>query len=117
MGIGAGVAGTSAGVGLSVGEGIGAGVGAMVGGGATVMLTASVSVNAALELKPTPVTVASIGPSGTSDPSLVGPTKYTTSPGHRSAIGMEEGEPPMGAGSVNTISMKHSPLESGTLIS
>ena len=109
---GATVASTGAGVTLT-----GAAVGATGVGPTPSTRTASESVTRIPESAPTAITVALMGPSGASNPNLIGPVKYLTSPGHKSPplIIRSDARPPMGAGSLNTALVKHSRFENGTV--
>ena len=115
--MGADVGSTGADVG-STGADVGS-TGAEVGDtGAGVMtstLAASESDTGTPVEAPTPLIAALNGPSGASDPSLVGPDRNVTLPGHK---GPETGvdKPPLGAGSLNTTLDTHSPLVTGTVI-
>ena len=114
---GADVGSTGAAVG-STGADVGS-TGAEVGDtGAGVMtstLAASESDTGAPVEAPTPLTAALNGPSGASEPNLVGPDMYVTLPGHKGPE-TEVDKPPLGAGSLNTTLDTHSPLVAGTVI-
>ena len=92
----------------------------MGAGVTTETLALSVANTGTPEVEPMPVTVALIGPSGASDPGLVGPGTYRTSPGHNNSPGCVitsgDAKPPIGDISVRTTSNKHSPLDEGTVI-
>ena len=102
---------TGAGVGAT-----GAGVGATGAAVPSSTLAASASITDTPDEAPTPLTVALMGPSGASEPSLLGPKMYVTLPGHNAPINTGAERPPMAALSFKTTSNKHSSLERGTVI-